>query len=742
MNAPQAAVIAAIARRSALVQGRDHLPAAREVVLRRQQRRHRRLSRPDARSSTTSPSSASTRSGCCRSIPRRGCDDGYDIADYRAVHPEYGTLDDVKRFIAAAHARGIRVITELVINHTSDQHPWFQRARQRQARLAGARLLRLVRHRPEIRRHAHHLPRHRALELDLGPGRRRLLLAPLLFAPARPQFRQSRACSKAVLGVMRFWLDSGVDGLRLDAVPYLIEREGTNNENLPETHDVLKRIRAELDSHYPGRMLLAEANQWPEDTKDYFGEGDECHMAFHFPLMPRMYMAIAREDRFPITDIMRQTPQIPDNCQWAIFLRNHDELTLEMVTDSRARLSVADLRRRPARAHQSRHPPPPRAAARARPPPHRADELPAALHARHAGDLLRRRDRHGRQHPSRRPRRRAHADAMVARPQWRLLARRSGGAGAAAHHGPALRLRGDQCRGADARPAFAAALDAPHAGDPPPATPRSAAAALRFLYPKNRKVLAYLRELRGRDDPVRRQRLAHAAGGRARSVGIRRPRAGRADRRLAVPADRPAHLPADPAALRLLLVRPGQRERAARLAHAGARADAGLRHRSCCATGSPMRSKPPTAPRSSASAAGLPAEAPLVRRQGPEHQVGARIAYTCRLPAATANMLLAEIEVKTDGDASRWLLPLSIVLGRRAGRRRCRRQLALARVRRGRRIGLLTDAFSLPAFARQMLAALGATARGSNAGRPIVFEPAPRRARIAAPAEPTRPCCG
>ena len=139
---------------------------------------------------------------------------------------------------------------------------------------------------------------------------------------------------EAVLGVMRFWLDLGVDGLRLDAVPYLIEREGTNNENLPETHDVLKRIRAELDKSYPGRMLLAEANQWPEDTKDYFGEGDECHMAFHFPLMPRMYMALAREDRFPITDIMRQTPQIPESCQWAIFLRNHDELTLEMVTDS------------------------------------------------------------------------------------------------------------------------------------------------------------------------------------------------------------------------------------------------------------------------------------------------------------------------------------------------------------------------------------------------------------------------
>ena len=249
---------------------------------------------------------------------------------------------------------------------------------------------------------------------------------------------------------MRFWLDLGVDGLRLDAVPYLVEREGTNNENLPETHAILKQIRAELDALRPGRMLLAEANQWPEDAQHYFGDGDECHMSFHFPLMPRMYMAIAREDRFPITDIMRQTPDIPANCQWAIFLRNHDELTLEMVTDSerdylwetyaadrRARINLG-IRRRLAPL------------LRARPPPHRADERPAAVDARHAGDLLRRRDRHGRQHPSRRPRRRAHADAMVARPQRRLLARRSRRPRAAADHGPALRLPGGQRRGAGA----------------------------------------------------------------------------------------------------------------------------------------------------------------------------------------------------------------------------------------------------------------------------------------------------
>ena len=265
--------------------------------------------------------------------PSPRLDDGYDISEYRAVHPDYGTMADVKRFIAAAHARGIRIITELVINHTSDQHPWFQRARRAKPgsparnfyvwsdndqKYSGTRIIFLDTERSnwtwDAVAGAYYWHRFYSHQPDLNFDNPKVI--------------------EAILGVMRFWLDLGVDGLRLDAVPYLIEREGTNNENLPETHAVLKRIRAELDRAYPGRMLLAEANQWPEDTKDYFGQGDECHMAFHFPLMPRMYMALAREDRFPITDIMRQTPQIPDNCQWAIFLRNHDELTLEMVTDS------------------------------------------------------------------------------------------------------------------------------------------------------------------------------------------------------------------------------------------------------------------------------------------------------------------------------------------------------------------------------------------------------------------------
>jgi maltose alpha-D-glucosyltransferase/alpha-amylase len=262
--------------------------------------------------------------------PRR--DDGYDIADYRGVHPDYGTMADLRAFIDAAHARGMKIITELVINHTSDQHPWFKRAREAKpgsaARnfyvwsdtdqtYAGTRIIFLDTEKSNWTwdpvAGAYFWHRFYSHQPDLNFDNPRVL--------------------REVLSVMRFWLDLGVDGLRLDAVPYLVEREGTNNENLPETHAILKQIRAALNEYGPGRMLLAEANQWPEDAQQYFGSGDECHMSFHFPLMPRMYMAIAQEDRFPITDIMRQTPEIPETCQWVVFLRNHDELTLEMVTD-------------------------------------------------------------------------------------------------------------------------------------------------------------------------------------------------------------------------------------------------------------------------------------------------------------------------------------------------------------------------------------------------------------------------
>jgi maltose alpha-D-glucosyltransferase/alpha-amylase len=259
-------------------------------------------------------------------------DDGYDISDYGNVHPSYGTLRDFREFVRECHRRNLRVITELVVNHTSDQHPWFQRARRAKAgsayrdyyvwsdtdqRYKDTRIIFLDTEKSnwtwDDMAGAYYWHRFYSHQPDLNFDKPRVL--------------------KEVISVLRFWLEMGVDGLRLDAVPYLVEREGTNNENLPETHAVLKKIRAEVDAHFPDRMMLAEANQWPEDVLSYFGGGDECHMAFHFPLMPRMYMAIAQEDRHPITDIMRQTPPIPDGCQWAIFLRNHDELTLEMVTD-------------------------------------------------------------------------------------------------------------------------------------------------------------------------------------------------------------------------------------------------------------------------------------------------------------------------------------------------------------------------------------------------------------------------
>ena len=262
--------------------------------------------------------------------PRK--DDGYDIADYRGVSPDYGSMADFKEFVRLAHARGIRVIIELVINHTSDQHPWFKRARAAKPG-SSARDFYVWSDNDQK------FPETRIIFLDTEKSNWTFDQEANAYFWHRFYSHQpdlnfdNPQVLKEILSVMRFWLDTGVDGLRLDAIPYLIEREGTNNENLPETHVVLKKIRAALDAQYENRMLLAEANQWPEDTQLYFGDGDECHMAFHFPLMPRMYMAIAKEDRFSITDIMRQTPDIPENCQWAIFLRNHDELTLEMVTD-------------------------------------------------------------------------------------------------------------------------------------------------------------------------------------------------------------------------------------------------------------------------------------------------------------------------------------------------------------------------------------------------------------------------
>jgi len=259
-------------------------------------------------------------------------DDGYDIADYRNIHPAYGSLRDFKKFLAAAHRRGLRVISELVVNHTSDQHAWFQRARRARPgspwrdwyvwsdtpqRYGDARIIfqdfETSNWTWDPVAAAYYWHRFYSHQPDLNYD--------------HPQVR------RAVLATLDFWYGMGVDGLRLDAIPYLFEREGTNCENLPETHRYLKEMREHVDAKFRNRMLLGEANQWPEDAVAYFGRGDECHMAFHFPIMPRLFMALHMEDRFPVLDILDQTPTIPENCQWAIFLRNHDELTLEMVTD-------------------------------------------------------------------------------------------------------------------------------------------------------------------------------------------------------------------------------------------------------------------------------------------------------------------------------------------------------------------------------------------------------------------------
>ncbi len=258
-------------------------------------------------------------------------DDGYDISDYRSVHPRYGTLDDFKKFLAMAHERGLRVIIELVANHTSDQHPWFQESRSSQdnpkrdwyvwsdtdSKYRGTRII--------------------FLDTEMSNWAWDPISKSYYwhrFFSHQPDLNfDNPAVREEMWNVMRFWLEIGVDGFRLDAVPYLIEREGTSCENLPETHEVIRELRRKVDEEFPGTMLLAEANQWPADLRPYFGNGDEFHMAFNFPLMPRMFMGLRLEDRKPITEILQQTPPIPESCQWCLFLRNHDELTLEMVTD-------------------------------------------------------------------------------------------------------------------------------------------------------------------------------------------------------------------------------------------------------------------------------------------------------------------------------------------------------------------------------------------------------------------------
>ena len=258
-------------------------------------------------------------------------DDGYDISDYRSVHPRYGRLEDFKNFLSIAHERGLRVIIELVANHTSDQHPWFQESRSSKDnpkrdwyvwsdtdnKYRGTRII--------------------FLDTEMSNWAWDPISKSYYwhrFFSHQPDLNYDNpAVREEMWNIMKFWLDMGVDGFRLDAVPYLIEREGTSCENLPETHEVIRELRRKVDEQFPGTLLLAEANQWPADLRPYFGNGDEFHMAFHFPLMPRMFMGLRLEDRKPITEILQQTPEIPASCQWCLFLRNHDELTLEMVTD-------------------------------------------------------------------------------------------------------------------------------------------------------------------------------------------------------------------------------------------------------------------------------------------------------------------------------------------------------------------------------------------------------------------------
>ncbi|MDQ3980171.1 MAG: maltose alpha-D-glucosyltransferase [Actinomycetota bacterium] len=272
-------------------------------------------------------------------------DGGYDISDFFSILPEYGDLADAVELVEQAHRRGIRIVADMVMNHTSDQHPWFQESRQDRTnpradwyvwndddqRWSEARIIFVDTERSnwtwDTQRQQYYWHRFFSHQPDLNYD--------------SPEVQQ------AMLDVVRFWLDIGLDGFRLDAVPYLFERDGTNGENLPETHEFLRRMRKEVDATHPGKVLLAEANQWPADVVDYFGDGDECHMCFHFPVMPRMFMAVRREQRYPITEIMAQTPEIPEGCQWGIFLRNHDELTLEMVTDEERDYMYAEYAKDP-----------------------------------------------------------------------------------------------------------------------------------------------------------------------------------------------------------------------------------------------------------------------------------------------------------------------------------------------------------------------------------------------------------
>ena len=491
-------------------------------------------------------------------------DDGYDVADYRNVHPGYGTRADFREFVREAHRRNLRVITELIVNHTSDQHAWFQAARRAPpesqkrdyyvwsddpTRYSGTRIIFTDTEKSnwawdDVAK-AFYWHRFFSHQPDLNFDNPQVL--------------------KAIFRVMRVWLDMGVDGFRLDAIPYLVEREGTNNENLPETHAVLKQLRALVDANYPNVLLLAEANQWPEDVREYFGNGDECHMAYHFPLMPRMYMAIAQEDRHPITEIMAQTPDIPETCQWAIFLRNHDELTLEMVTnrerdymyqmyaaDKRARVNLG-IRRRLAPLLEND-------VARIKLMKSLLLSMPGSPILYYGdeigmGDNIYLGDRDGVRTPMQwGPDR--NAGFSRADPQRLYLQ---------PIMDPIYGYEAVNVEAQLARALVAAALDAKDAGRAQGVSRiRSRVADVPAPgQPQDPRLLSHL----GRRDPaVRREPRSHRAAGRARSVALQGPRAGGAPRPHAVPADRRAALPPDADRIRIPLVPPRGRRGPADLA--------------------------------------------------------------------------------------------------------------------------------------------------------------------------------
>ncbi|MFZ1924120.1 MAG: maltose alpha-D-glucosyltransferase [Xanthobacteraceae bacterium] len=626
-------------------------------------------------------------------------DDGYDISEYRAVHPDYGTLADFRRFVREAHARNIRVITELIVNHTSDQHPWFQRARKAKPgspwrdyyvwsdtdqKYAGTRIIFIDSERSnwtwDSVAGAYYWHRFYSHQPDLNFDNPHVL--------------------KAVLGIMRFWLQLGVDGLRLDAVPYLVEREGTNNENLPETHAVLKKIRAEVDAAFPGRMLLAEVNQWPEDCKDYFGDGDECHMAFHFPLMPRMYMAIAREDRFPISDILRQTPEIPPTCQWAVFLRNHDELTLEMVTDSerdylwetyaadrRARINLGIRRRLAPLLERDRR---------------RIELMNSLLLSMPGtpviyygdeigmGDNFHLGDRNGVRTPM----------------QW--SPDRNGGFSRADPAALVLPPLMDALYGYGAVNVEAQARD-PHSilnwmrrmlavRRRHPSLGRG---TLTFLYPGNRKILAYLRQY-GDETLLCVANVAHSPQ--------------------AVELDLSAFVGRVPVELNAGTVFPpiGELTYLLTLPPFGFYWFALSKASDWPAWHTPAPEPMPefvtvVIRNSLAQALAVDAQELIERETLPQYipkrrwfgmkdqKIEAvRLASFFDIGNRDLEILVSEVEVKTDGATSRWLLPMAVLWDDDAGAALPNR-LALARVRRGRRPGLLTDAFSLPAFAHRFV---------------------------------------